>query len=225
METVGLLRQEEGNGRLDQDELQILKDASILQRGSRDRKRRHVLFAGNTDEGKLLCQIYYCLYGIDFKCPAFRLSEEGKGKAVVDESIVTTSHASPTEVDLGWRSTDQKKSKSVAVPSPQTDTLEDTEMGTLDRRKRLVKQLSARLGRDRQLRYAEREFEMQRQLMGKGARKKIQSIEKVGDQDDEDEMDEDELDARKGKQRHLTRRVDETTYKPRVYKWRLERKR
>jgi len=66
---------------------------------------------------------------------------------------------------------------------------------------------------------------MQRKLMGKGARKKIQSIEKVGAQDDEDEMDEDELDARKGKQRHLSRRVDETTYKPRVYKWRLERKR
>jgi len=60
--------------------------------------------------------------------------------------------------------------------------------------------------------------------MGKGARKKIQSIEKVGTQAD-DEMDEDELDARKGKQRHLTRRVDEATYKPRVYKWRLERKR
>ncbi|KAF8807791.1 u3 small nucleolar RNA-associated protein 11 [Phlegmacium glaucopus] len=207
METVDLSRQEEGDGRFDQDELKILKDASILQQDSRDRKRRHVLFAGSTDE-------------------VSRLSEKGKGKAVVDESIVTSSHASPTEVDLGWRSTNQKKkSKNVAVPSPQTDTLEDTEMGTLDRRKRLVKQLSARLGRDRQLRYAEREFEMQRQLMGKGARKKIQSIEKVGDQNDEDEMDEDELDARKGKQRHITRRVDETTYKPRVYKWRLERKR
>ena len=97
------------------------------------------------------------------------------------------------------------------------------ETGSLDRRKRLVKELSARLGRDRQLRYAEREFEMQRKLMGKGARKKIKGVEKVGA--DEDEMDEDELDARKGKQRHHTRRVDETTYKPRVYKWRLERKR
>jgi len=65
---------------------------------------------------------------------------------------------------------------------------------------------------------------MQRKLMGKGARKKIQSTEKVGGQHDE-EMDEDELDAVKGKQRHLTRKVDEATYKPRVYKWRLERKR
>lgn len=99
-------------------------------------------------------------------------------------------------------------------------------MGNLDRPKRLIKELSARLGRDRQLRYAEREFEMQRQMMGKGARKKIQGVEKVGSQDDEDEIDEDELDARKGKQRHFTQRVvDEATYKPRVYKWRLERKR
>ena len=151
-----------------------------------------------------------------------RLSQKGKGKAAIDESIVTTS---PTEVDLGWKSTNQRKSKIVTVPASQSDGPEDTETGSLDRRKRLVKELSARLGRDRQLRYAEREFEMQRQLMGKGARKKIKSIEKVGAQADEDEIDEDELDARKGKQRHLTRKVDEATYKPRVYKWRLERKR
>ena len=158
-----------------------------------------------------------------YKRLASRLSQKGKGKAVVDESIVTTS---PTEVDLGWRSTNQRKSKNVAPPASQTDTpTEDAETGNLDRRKQLVKELSARLGRDRQLRYAEREFEMQRKMMGKGARKKIKSIQEVGAQADEDEMDEDELDARKGKQRHLTRRVDEATYKPRVYKWRLERKR
>lgn len=153
---------------------------------------------------------------------ASRLSQKGKGKAAVDESIVKTS---PTEVDLGWRPTNQKKSKNVVVSASHTDAPEDTVTGSLDRRKRLVEELSARLGRDRQLRYAEREFEMQRKLMGKGARKKIKSVEKVGAQADEDEMDEDELDARKGKQRRLTRRVDETTYKPRVYKWRLERKR
>jgi U3 small nucleolar RNA-associated protein 11 len=61
--------------------------------------------------------------------------------------------------------------------------------------------------------------------MGKGARKKIKGIEIIGAQADEDEVDEDELDARKGKERHFTRRIDEATYKPRVYKWRLERKR
>jgi U3 small nucleolar RNA-associated protein 11 len=156
---------------------------------------------------------------LTFERLASRLSRKGKGKAAVDESIVTTS---ATEVDLGWKSTNQKKSKKVVVPA---DTPEDTETGSIDRPKRLLKELSARLGRDRQMRYAEREFEMQRKLMGKGARKKIKSIERVGAQADEDEMDEDELDARKGKQRHLTRKLDEATYKPRVYKWRLERKR
>jgi U3 small nucleolar RNA-associated protein 11 len=118
-----------------------------------------------------------------------------------------------------------QKGKGNNESASQTDKPEGTETGSLDRRKRLVKELSARLGRDRQLRYAEREFEMQRKLMGKGARKKIKSIEKVEARDDEDEMDEDELDARRGKQRRLMRRVEETTYKPRVYKWRLERKR
>jgi len=158
---------------------------------------------------------------LTFERLASRLSQKKKGKVAVDESITI----SPREVDLGWRSTNQRKSKNAAVPVSQTDIPGDTETGILDRRKRLVKELSARLGRDRQLRYAEREFEMQRKLMGKGARKKIKSIEKVGAQADEDAIDEDELDARKGKHRHLTRRVDEATYKPRVYKWRLERKR
>ena len=159
---------------------------------------------------------------LTFERIASRLSQKGKEKAAVDENLVTTS---PTVVDLGWRSTNPRKSKNVAVSASHTDTPGDTETGSLDRRNRLVEELSARLGRDRQLRYAEREFEMQRKLMGKGARKKIKSIEKVGAHADEDEMDEDELDARKGKQRRPTRRVDETTYKPRVYKWRLERKR
>jgi U3 small nucleolar RNA-associated protein 11 len=223
METIDLLRQEEGEEILDHDELQTLKDASILQQAFRDRKRKHFLFATSIDEGNWHVKHIIVCSTLTFERLASRLSQKGKGKAAVDESIVTTS---PTEVDLGWRPTNQRKSKNIAVPASQTDTTpEDTETGSLDRRKRLVKELSARLGRDRQLRYAEREFEMQRKLMGKGARKKIKGIEKVEAQADEDEMDEDEIDARKGKQRHLTRRVDEATYKPRVYKWRLERKR
>lgn len=52
METVDLLRQKEEEI-LDQDELQTLKDASILQQAFIDRKRKHVLFATSTDEGKL----------------------------------------------------------------------------------------------------------------------------------------------------------------------------
>jgi len=37
--------------------------------------------------------------------------------------------------------------------------------------------------------------------------------------------DEDEIDARKGRPRHSVKKVDEETYKPRVYKWKMERKR
>lgn len=66
METVDLLRQEEGEEVYDQDELQTLKDAGILQQASRDRKRKHVLFATSTHEGKLACQIYHRSYYIDF---------------------------------------------------------------------------------------------------------------------------------------------------------------
>jgi len=65
---------------------------------------------------------------------------------------------------------------------------------------------------------------MQRQMMSKGGRKKIQGVEKVeGDDEDEDE-DQDEIDAHHGKRRPSSRQVDEATYRPRVYKWRLERK-
>lgn len=84
-----------------------------------------------------------------------------------------------------------------------------------EHRTRLLKELSARLNRDRQLRYAERELEMQRLLMGKGASRKLQGVEKMDEGDDGDDDD----DAPRPK------KVDEKTWKPRVYKWRVERKR
>lgn len=82
-------------------------------------------------------------------------------------------------------------------------------------RSQLLKELSARLHRDEQLRYAEREMEMQKLLMGKGGSRKMAGVEEVKDDEDED-MDEDERPRRS---------VNEKTWKPRVYKWRLERKR
>lgn len=92
-------------------------------------------------------------------------------------------------------------------------------------RTRLLKELSARLGRDTQLRYAEREFEMQRALMGKGGRQKLRGVEKVEGGDDDDMSDEDEKDDRRATKFRGSKVVDEKTWKPRVYKWRLERKR
>ena len=56
METADLLRQKEGEGKLDEDELNTLKDASILQQTFHDRKQKHLLFATSIDEGKLACQ-------------------------------------------------------------------------------------------------------------------------------------------------------------------------
>ena len=70
------------------------------------------------------------------------------------------------------------------------------------------------------LRYAARELEMQRLLMGKGGSKKLEGVQKVGDDDDRDESD-DSLDDRP----RAAKQVDEKVYKPRVYKWRAERKR
>jgi U3 small nucleolar RNA-associated protein 11 len=67
------------------------------------------------------------------------------------------------------------------------------------------------------LRYAERELEMQKLLMGKGASRKLSGVEKVDEDKDEGESDHDE-DRR-------PKKVDEKTWKPKVYKWRLERKR
>jgi len=85
-------------------------------------------------------------------------------------------------------------------------------------RRRLVQELSARMERDQQLRYAERELEMQRLLMGKGRTKKLKGVEVVKGESDEDEgdgeVDEDRPARSTGK-----------TYKPRVYKWKAERKR
>ena len=70
--------------------------------------------------------------------------------------------------------------------------------------------------RDQQLRYAERELEMQRLLMGKGRTKKLKGVEVV--KDDGDHSDEDEDEDRPA-------RTSNKTYKPRVYKWKAERKR
>ena len=64
---------------------------------------------------------------------------------------------------------------------------------------------------------------MQRLLMGRGARRKLKGVEKVETGEDEDREDEDALDARKGKPK--TGIVSGKLYKPRVYKWRQERKR
>lgn len=65
---------------------------------------------------------------------------------------------------------------------------------------------------------------MQRMLMGQGGRMKVRGVEKVGGEDEDDELDEDELDSMKIKKSDRIKAKNDQTYKPRVYKWRLERK-
>jgi U3 small nucleolar RNA-associated protein 11 len=122
----------------------------------------------------------------------------------------------------------KKKKKKKKVPTNEgvselatTTQSEDPK----EHRSRLLKELAARLVRDTQLRYAAREFEMQRLLMGKGARRKLKGIEKVEGDTQDSEEDQDELDARGGRPSKSGRKaLDEATWKPRVYKWKLERK-
>lgn len=65
---------------------------------------------------------------------------------------------------------------------------------------------------------------MQKALMGKGGRQKLHGVERVeGDDNAEDEDEQDDRRASKGKSG--LRVVNEKIWKPRVYKWRLERKR
>lgn len=135
-------------------------------------------------------------------------------------------------VDLGWKApeTQKKPKRQKTIPPSATMDEAENEIVAEERRelsatsrRRLLKELSARLARDKQLRYTEREFEMQRLMMGKGARQKIQGAEQV-EGDDAESEDEDEIDSRKGR-KSLVQKVDEKAYKPRVYKWKLERKR
>ncbi|KAG6911604.1 hypothetical protein DXG01_011907 [Tephrocybe rancida] len=198
----GLLDEEAQND-LDEEETQTLIDAGILFASSslsHRRKGKHIVFVDNEAEAHNYRPIQ---------------SSSKSKQADVDMDDIE-------ELDLGWKTTTTKKSKKTKYEPASLDGTPD-EVSPRDNRRRLLKELSARLVRDMQLRYAEREFEMQRLMMGKGGRKKIAAPEKVEGESDSEE-DEDEVDARKGKQRKVSKTNDET-YKPRVYKWRLERKR
>lgn len=126
---------------------------------------------------------------------------KGKGRVNVDENVVAVSEERKEEATVSYRF---KLLSSHSI----------NKRGIQDRRTRMLKELAARMNRDRMLRYTERELEMQKLLMGKGASKKLKGVEKV-EEEDEDES---------GEERR-PKKADEKTWKPRVYKWRVERKR
>lgn len=148
------------------------------------------------------------------------------------------------EVNLGWKTVEsassRRRRKSKTSAGASTDVVDDAKetqqlnvvclyflviinflrVFTQQNRKRLLKELAARLKRDTQLRYTQRELEMQRLLAGKGGRRKLRGVEEVGAENN-DEDEDDMVDAVASK----ASKADEKTYKPRVYKWRIERKR
>ncbi|THV07601.1 small-subunit processome [Dendrothele bispora CBS 962.96] len=192
---------------LDESEIQILQDAGIISTGKSKKKARHIVFV----DDNALAQKY---------AGSLRSQE-------TEENVPQEPSAGTDLVDLGWAVPEKKhKSRKRKQHVPQAEEEDEDMVGEEDtsahHRRRLLKELSARLVRDQKLRYAEREFELQRAMMGKGARKKILAAEKI---DGDDSDDEDAMDARGGRIKKSSNRVDEETYKPRVYKWRVERKR
>ncbi|CAK5264522.1 unnamed protein product [Mycena citricolor] len=205
----GLFDEEEDAADLDPDELEILQSAGLVSQTKKKKAKgratpKHIVFVEDEAEAR-------------------NYASASSSHTSLDEPMPTA--ASDEEPDLGWKVSKSRRRHTTqddAVDESMLDEEEHLEVARTNRT-RLLKELSARLFRDRQLRYAEREFEMQRQLMGKGARQKIAGVEAVDGDDDEE--DEDEIDARRGKRKEPKPKfVDPKTYKPRVYKWRLERK-
>jgi U3 small nucleolar RNA-associated protein 11 len=144
---------------------------------------------------------------LGWKTPAASTSRKVKQKPVTDQSV--------SSVEVSEDNHRKTSSSQVSATSQQVIYLYAHEQ---QNRTQLIKELSARLKRDMQLKYATRELEMQRLLMGKGARKKLRGVEKVeGEEDEEDGESDDDS-------RNRIRTQEPATYRPRVYKWRVERK-
>ncbi|KAJ4485900.1 u3 small nucleolar RNA-associated protein 11 [Lentinula aciculospora] len=199
---------------LDTEEVEILRDAGIISGLSRKYSNRHVVFVDDDQAAR------------NYVRPSYSSNSD---------NLDVNNKTQP--VDLGWIELDEKRRSKRRKSAPNhgdmdnvnsaddfVDFDEEMRASALPHRQRLLKELSARLVRDKQMRYAERELEMQRLMMGKGARKKVSAPEKVDDDNDSEE-DEDALDARGGRPRRTSSDKSNETYKPRVYKWRVERKR
>ncbi|EMD41851.1 hypothetical protein CERSUDRAFT_110409 [Gelatoporia subvermispora B] len=196
---------------LDEEDIKILGEAGIIASSGRRRhskKGKHVVFVADEAEAR------------EYASTSRKNTAQDDHNAM-DEDEETT--------ELGWKTvgpsktTRKKRSRSSSndreVGQAAEEDAQQRKESAKEHRARLLKELSARLFRDKQLRYAERELEMQRLLMGKGGARKLSGVEKVEGDEDEDEDNEDDVPS------SSRRKVDEKTWKPRVYKWRIERKR
>ncbi|KAG2045077.1 small-subunit processome [Suillus americanus] len=196
--------EDDGEDALDETDLETLREAGVIPPETKRRPPpRHIIFAENETEGEYIF------------------------KAIISAAIFKPMDVERADVDLGWKTVEsassrrRRKNKSSAGASMDiVENAEETQQLNVQNRKRLLKELAARLKRDTQLRYTQRELEMQRLLAGKGGRRKLRGVEEVGaENNDEDEDEINDTAASK------TSKADEKTYKPRVYKWRIERKR
>lgn len=189
----------------DEEEIKTLREAGILpeppkakRKGKAKAESNHIIFVDDAQQAR------------NYR-PSRRSSEAG--------SSMPEKPREPLE--LGWNIPEK-----CAKGKRKSDEVEDEAQKDLDagerqesakkHRTRLLKELSARLSRDTSLRYALQELETQKLVMGKGGNTKLRDREKLGG-DDEDEDDEDQ-----GKQ---GRKGDEARYKPKVFKWKTQRKR
>ncbi|EJD03662.1 u3 small nucleolar RNA-associated protein 11 [Fomitiporia mediterranea MF3/22] len=208
--------EEESDG-LDEEELDVLRQAGIIKapksrRQTAKRSSKHIIFVENVDEAQRYVN-----------------RQTSSSKARTDTLPKDTDEENDT-VDLGWRDPVKSKRNRKGDSKMDIDEEEDTALVSERReaakkhRTRLLKELSARLTRDTQLRYAERELTMQRALMGKGGSLKLRGVEKVEGEDEDNGLNEDELDSMRIKRSEKMSAKKEQAYKPRVYRWRLERK-
>ncbi|KZT57875.1 small-subunit processome [Calocera cornea HHB12733] len=172
----------------------------------------HVVFAENDEEAK------------SYQPPSAVVEELDMEDDDVPEFQFAPVPAADLE-SLGWlpptpAKSKRRKSSSAADTRPATDdVIPATDEECRSHRSTLITELSARLLRNTQLRYALSELELQKVLMGKGGRQKMREAEEVK-LDDADEKagneDEDE-DA-------VERKKEEKLWRPRVFKWKFVRR-
>ena len=228
-------------GCVDEGELFVLEKSGVLAspklkgkaKARSTNRPKHIVFVEEGEEGS------FCLVSCRAHVGNLSRPDTYEGPSNPVPATETTPNDDGSDIDLGWKPEarqKRKKGKQKAQGQDESDLQlleEESKVWCIPvlstviltrncfaqkHRRRLVQELSARMERDQQLRYAERELEMQRLLMGKGRTKKLKGVEVVKGESDEDEgdgeVDEDRPARSTGK-----------TYKPRVYKWKAERKR
>ncbi|KAG8925514.1 hypothetical protein FRC02_009613 [Tulasnella sp. 418] len=197
--------QEEEN-ELNDEELETLRQAGILpgKAGGKKKRTKHIIFVEDEKEA------------LTYQPPSV--------KSPISDGNVPES---PTEVDLGWViASSAKKGKQVSKTDEDDLAMsadDDAEQHVQPKTTKtaMLKELAARLTRDTALRYTERELQMQTLMMGKGARRKTSAPELVDGPKDEEDSDEE---FSYGRRRRQSGYKEEPVYKPRVYKWKPERK-